>query len=201
MINPTLEQRKNRYSTILENIKVIIFSEESADAVDVASKENGISKKNTGEIASVAGLVLLGFLRISDVAQELQERTGLDVNICKKISASLENKIFNSIRADLEKIYAPADSGPVKLEEIKSGIPPKPISETTNQPVVPLPTRQAPPVPQFSRPSFIKDTQGAPLPEPKPLNDLIKPKITIRPHASNYFRQDSSRASPIGSSS
>ncbi len=175
MIKIAEEQKQKRFLTIPEPLRVTLFSEESADVIGVISKENNIPDKQVGELASVTGLVLLGFLKISEVAQELQERTGLDINICKKISASLENKIFNSIRADLEKIYAPADSGPVKIEEIRSGGPPKPTGGAESRPEKGPLTAPSAPAPQFTRPSFIKDTHGAPLPEPKPLGDLIKP--------------------------
>lgn len=174
MIKPTLDQKQKRYLVIPGILQEALFSEESANVIGTILKDNNIPNKQAGDISSVTGLVLLGFLRISDVAQELQERTGLDINICKKISASLENKIFNSIRADLEKIYAPADSGPVKIEEIRSGGPPKPTGGAESRPEKGLLTAPSAPVPQFTRPSFIKDTHGAPLPEPKPLGDLIK---------------------------
>ncbi len=173
----TIEQAQKRLSSLPPEIREVLFSFDTALLIKESCSQNGLTDKIMGDVAVVSGWVILGLIRISDLAQELQLNAGLDEKTSKNVAAALENKIFNSIRADLEKIYAPPDSTPVKMEEIRPGTPPKPISGAANEPATSQSIKQAPPAPQFSRPSFIKDTHGAPLPEPKPLSDLIKPKV------------------------
>src|SRR3989344_314563 len=186
-MNITTEQAWQRLKVIPSYFKDVLFSSDTASFIGDACKNKNLSQEKVDSVAIITGWVILGFVRVKDMAQELQSATSLDINICKDIAAYLENKIFNSIRADLDKIYAPPETEPARMEEIKSGTTPKPGSgieapaATTTQAGVSVPV--PPEAVKFIRPSFIKDTKGVPLPSPKPLSDLMKPK-TVLPMAS-----------------
>ena len=172
MLTITKNQARQRFKSLPENLQDILFAESTAEAVNDICEENKVPENQISSVASAAGLVVMGFLKLNALSKEIQERTGLSDDIAKRITSSLENRFLNSVRPDLEKVYAPLVGevapplGPTKApapaipQNIPAAGPPKPPPISLDglarsaAPLSPRPAiSSAPPTPPLPPPS------------------------------------------------
>jgi hypothetical protein len=161
-VNISIPQARARLKTLPENLQSVLFSAQTAEIIYRIGEQNHLPEEKISEIAKAAGSAILGFIHIEELAKEIQDLAQLPLETAKSIAASLENRILNSIRSDLEKIYAPAPAEPEKPEEAKKPAPPA-----------------APPA-QFGGPPAPSKPAG---PAPKPFIDLSSLTSKIKPAA------------------
>lgn len=126
MTNVSVPQARIRLKILPENLQGVLFSAQTAEVIGRIGEENHLSEDKISRVAEATGVAILGFIHIEELPKEIQERAQVPPEVAKNVAASLENRILNSIRSDLDKIYAPVAAEPEKLEEIKKPSPPAP---------------------------------------------------------------------------
>src|SRR5258708_612581 len=103
MITIQKDLARQRFTTISPRLQDAMFSIQNAEIIDLIANQNNISEDKVGGIADAVAWVLRGFIHIEDVAKELQDTIGVPAQTATEIVKSLENKIFNPLRSELEK--------------------------------------------------------------------------------------------------
>ena len=107
MVKITPEQARKRFKTLPEEIKEVIFSEQTAEIIGKIGEESHLPQDKTSKMAEIAGLVLLGFLHAEDVAAELEEVLVINSLMARSLQDSLQKKLFYRYKDALDKIYSP----------------------------------------------------------------------------------------------
>src|SRR3989344_8453880 len=172
-----------KFKKLPEDLKVVLFSQESATKIGAVGKKNDLSSSNIGILADETGLVLFGVLHPKDFILDLSEKLGVDKETAKKIAEDVNREIFQKVRVSLRKLYGITDEinppspqaseGAVKITESLPA--PKP-------PAPPVPTPKPPPLPAETSAKagpkiIIKENVEIPKEAPK---EELKP-LEIRP--------------------
>lgn len=107
MISVTPEKARERFKTLPKNLQGAILAVSTAETIKRVAEQNGIAKEKTGVLGEVVGLVLLGYVSPSDVANELQGRMRLSPQTVKVLADSFYGRIFSPLRGEIEKAYTP----------------------------------------------------------------------------------------------
>ncbi|OGF70334.1 hypothetical protein A3C75_00685 [Candidatus Giovannonibacteria bacterium RIFCSPHIGHO2_02_FULL_44_31] len=155
-----------KFKKLPEDLKVVLFSQESATKIGAVGKKNDLSSSNIGILADETGLVLFGVLHPKDFIPDLSEKLGVDKETAKKIAEDVNREIFQKVRVSLRKLYGITD-------EITENVPvpaPAPIQKAPPPPPIPKPQPQPPKI-------IIRENVEIPKEAPK---EELKP-LEIRP--------------------
>jgi len=150
MITITKEQAQNRFVLLPPTLQDAVFSEQNAEIISSVGEQYHLPDDKLEGVTSLVGWVLLGFLHIEDLPNEIASDTGIAAQLAKDITSTLNSKIFNLIKSDVDKAYAP-----VPHEEVQTGSLPAPIS---------LPTKSAYPSISLNKPTTVSDIGWAKQP-------------------------------------
>ncbi len=137
-INVPEQQLYDRWDILPMVLKEAIVSDVNSDFVWKAGEIEHLPKEKIRIVSKLAGYVLSGFLHPEDIAKEIQDALGINPNIAATIANTLNSRIFNPLRNELEKIYAPAvpETQQQKIvQEIE-----RPTALATGIPVAPPPS-------------------------------------------------------------
>ncbi len=137
MINITLQQAHKRFKTVSERLQDELYSVQTAEIVRSVCEENHLAGEKIGDVADATGLVFLGFIHPEDLAREITERIQIPKQVAEQIAGSLNTKLFNKMRSELDTIYAPVPP-PLGPEDFEEGLEeaegkPKPVAAPTPQ--------------------------------------------------------------------
>jgi len=105
------------YETLPENLKDIIFSEDTADAIWNICKLHDVDK--ISGIAKIVGRVLMGLLPPKILIETLEDELALDEDIAKKVGMEIEHFIFNAVKNELDILYEEGENTKEKRTEIE----------------------------------------------------------------------------------
>jgi hypothetical protein len=164
MIKISSQQYLQRWTTLPDNLREAIFSQQNTDILWRICEDQHIPEEKIYIIVTLAGDVIFGFLHPEDFAKEIRESLNLNPEIANSIAQEIDRKIFSPIKTDLEKVYSPVS----EIPETKPSIKPKPGPEPT------LPIQPPAELPVVS-PSA--ELRASPV-EPKPIPLTELPKVT-----------------------
>lgn len=118
------------YKNLPQELKNVLFSEETGNYIYETCKKNGAGEK-LGEIVDYVGQVLIGVLPPEDFQKTLEKELKLDSETAKKMTQEIHRFIFYPVKPCLEELY--------RVEITGAPVPPKP--ET------PLPAEEKPSTP------------------------------------------------------
>ncbi|MDO8442653.1 MAG: hypothetical protein Q7S81_00075 [bacterium] len=98
---------QKRFDALPENLKKEILADKNAQIILSTCQDYKISEEDTKKVALLAGEVFLGYIKPEEVASELNKYFGVELQKSNFIEIELKQKIFNGLRADLDKIYNP----------------------------------------------------------------------------------------------
>jgi len=133
-------------------LREIIVSETSSNIVWKAAENEHLTEEKIVVVSKLVGYVIMGFIHPEDLAGEIKNSLGIDARIAETIASSINVKIFQTIREELEQVYAPATSEenglagmprPVGLEEIMNTPPLAPVPSPAPAPQTPEPKKSA----------------------------------------------------------
>ncbi len=114
-IEYTKEELWKLYEKLPQELKEVVFAEETADRISDISQRHGIEKENVSELAKYAGYVLLGILPPKNFQEVLELELKLEKDTAEKITQEIDRFIFYPIKPALEQLY-----GAEKTEEKKT---------------------------------------------------------------------------------
>lgn len=173
------DQVLDRWGTLPDVLREAIVSEANSDFIWGTCADEHIPEERTGEVARVAGYVLLGFIHPEDVARELKVRIGIDSQTAASIEDALNKRIFTPIRGDIDKIYSPLSklevsplvTGPKILQGV--GVTQAISKPTTMSDIgwskmvapipTPIPKSPTPPAPQSVSPALSTPAEPSPV--------------------------------------
>src|SRR6266481_3951554 len=132
----TKEQAQQRFTALPPSLQDAVFSLHNTEIVETICGEADLTGEEQSEISRLVGLVLLGFLKIENLAADIEENAFVPLDVSKEISRKLNDRIFSPLRSDIEKMYGipldgsgagPSKSGTVILKPGETA--PRKISE------------------------------------------------------------------------
>lgn len=128
MLNITKQQALNRWDNLPIILREAMFSERNADILWSVCKEQHLSEDKIRIVANFVGDVIMGFTHPEDLAKEIKEALGINIEIANSISVEINRKIFMPLKSEIDKVYAPA--GALAEEKLaEESAPPVEISE------------------------------------------------------------------------
>lgn len=100
----TKEQFWKLYEKLPQELKDVIFAEETGDNIYDISKRNGILEK-LDQIVEYVGQVLIGVLPPDELQETLEKELELDKERAKRIGQEINRFIFYPVKANLEELY------------------------------------------------------------------------------------------------
>lgn len=105
----TKEILTNRFDELPEHIQDLLSNEQIDKVVTQIGKLHYLNREKIELLKQFVGFVLLGFLDMRDLRQELIERVYMNFDHAGALSDDLSNEIFNEIKGDLAQIYMPIE--------------------------------------------------------------------------------------------
>ena len=135
-----LEAQK-RFDTLPENLKKEMLADKNVQLISSIAQDYKIAENDVKKIAMLVGEVFLGYIKPEEIASELNKYFGVDLQKSNFIEIELKQKLFNPLKADLDKIYNPPkleaeeetqETGPAVISLEKEAAP---ISNITKIPL------------------------------------------------------------------
>ncbi len=101
-----LEAQK-RFDSLPENLKKEMLADKNVQLISSIAQDYKIAENDVKKIAMLVGEVFLGYIKPEEVASELNKYFGVDLQKSNFIEIELKQKLFNPLKADLDKIYNP----------------------------------------------------------------------------------------------
>lgn len=102
----TVEELKERFETLPEDVQVAIKSIETADAIEAIQQKYKLHIDQAGLIAEEVGLVMLGFSRPFDFVARIASKLHITQMVASEITKDINENIFNPIKESLKKIHS-----------------------------------------------------------------------------------------------
>ncbi|MEK9175678.1 MAG: hypothetical protein AAB795_03770 [Patescibacteria group bacterium] len=183
-----------KFKSLPQKLKDVLFSEDTTDTIFAIGKENGLTVFQMEELADETGLVILGITAPDNFAKNVEKRLTTNTEKATPIARAINEKIFNPILGDLVALIRPSVSLEIpstKNEdskktttivqplEVKTIITPKSVEQI----VVPIPKPLtepqvfAKPIPDPYR-EPLSNTSAASFPKPRIVSweDVLKNK-------------------------
>lgn len=100
----TSEQFWELYKKLPQELKDVLFAEETGNNIYNACGRNGVLK-NLGEIVEYTGQVLVGVLPPDEFEETLEKELELKKDVAKKVSQEINRFIFYPVKPALEQLY------------------------------------------------------------------------------------------------
>ncbi|MCK5044245.1 hypothetical protein KAR26_00760 [Candidatus Parcubacteria bacterium] len=104
METPDSLTKEKDHKDLSKELKEVIFSEKTADAVYNICTDNGIKTDRISKIAQVIEDVLTGLLP-PDKFQETIEKTGIEAETAEKIALKIKQTVFSPVEKSLASLY------------------------------------------------------------------------------------------------
>jgi hypothetical protein len=139
-MNFSKEQRNVIFQQLPKDVAEVFMADETTQTIKRVGQEHDLSKEERGELGEAVGLVLLGILSVKEFQERLYERIDGPKSAVNKIVKGLQQKVFQPISGQLEKLDAEA----LLKKEANSG------GDAANMPVPPPPGGAGgPPAPSY----------------------------------------------------
>ncbi|MEK7087354.1 MAG: hypothetical protein AAB958_01485, partial [Patescibacteria group bacterium] len=114
----TEQQLQKRLYTLPNNLKDVLDSENNIEVMRKICKAHFLDEEKTLIVEQLIGLILLGFVLIDEFSQEISRNLHLNKKHSDDIAREISNRIFASIKNDLEKAYSPINlSSETKIKD------------------------------------------------------------------------------------
>jgi len=183
MIKIPHQQILDRYDTLPESLKDAGFSSYNTLLIEKIGETNHLAPDKISTISQLVGRVLFGFIHSEDLAKEIQESLNLNPEIANSISEEIDRKIFNPVRADLEKVYAPSVEEEV-LDLRLAAKEMKPVEEAVLPTVeAPMPEMEAPVLSPVEAPKILPQEEKPEAVKPPEISPMAAPLAPVLPAA------------------
>jgi len=105
--NDDILEAKKRLESLPENLKKEILADKNVQLINNICRDYSIPEDKIKHIALLAGEVFLGYIKPEEIAHELNTYFDIDLQKSNFIEIELKQKLFNGLKADLDKIYSP----------------------------------------------------------------------------------------------
>jgi len=126
----TKDQFWKLYEHLPQELKDVLFAEETGNRIYETCKLNGVTDK-LNQIVEITGRVLLGLLTAEEFTKTLQKETNIGKDTAEKVGREINRFIFYPVRPVLEQLH----------EAPKSNKQPVVNKETTTESVEETPSR------------------------------------------------------------
>ena len=105
MIKISKQQIDERWDSLPEPLREILYSPTYSNMVWKISEEHHLDDKKAGVILGLTGNIIMGFIHLDDLAKEISLALNLNSEIANSISRELDKKIFSSFNKEINKNY------------------------------------------------------------------------------------------------
>ncbi len=171
------EKIDQRLNELPSDLREAIESVEIGNLVAQIGESNGLMLDQVAELMDQTTMIMLGLVKSDDFTKNLSSTLEIDYRTAENISKEINSKIFNKIRASIQKIQGQNEIDYDNVQPQTPPIaqtPPPPVKIQTPSPTPPIPPSipTTPPAPT-EPPVFVAKTIAIPKPEPTPQPAII----------------------------
>lgn len=101
------EEMSKRFDASPQAIFNLLNSEDEKKTVEELARLHYLDEEKKTILEQLIGLILLGFISPADLAVEINENLYLNLDHSKALAEEINQKIFEPVKDDLKKVYAP----------------------------------------------------------------------------------------------
>jgi len=135
--SPLIKQRYLKYFNLPQDLRQMIFAEETADKIRKAAEKNKLNKDQLWWTSHTVGMILLGEINIVDFVKTLQEKCGMDEEPARELARDINQAIFLPVKENLKKIHK-VPEWPREKETTEEAVSPETAGPRLNGNVVDL---------------------------------------------------------------
>ena len=160
-------QALQRWDLLTDRLREALWSEANSDFLWNTCASENIPEQMRYTVARISGYVLMGFIHPEDVSKELIDALKIDQRTASDVQAALIGRIFNPLREDIDKVYAPLSKTEMP-QPISAKLPTGPkIIQDIGAPAASVPPPgMRPQIPLTSQPPAPKSPSISPNPPP-----------------------------------
>jgi len=101
----TKEQFWEKFDTLPESVKDVIFASKTIDILDDIIRKNGVPPENAIKLARYVDLILSGIVPLTLLRETIEEELRVDEDRARNIAMEVRDKIFMQVKDELMKIH------------------------------------------------------------------------------------------------
>jgi hypothetical protein len=146
MIKPNAKALRDKLLKLSDELQDAYLAPGNEDIVNQVAAENNLTEYQTSQLASISGMVMLGFLHPRDFISTISEDVGVPMMAARDMAREINEKIFRPVRQQLKDLHGISASGVAEQSPAKV----EPVSPQPTEPLEP----QQPPLPPRPRYDF-----------------------------------------------
>ena len=103
--DPLIKQRYLKYLQLPQDLRQIMFTEETADKIYEVGENNNLNENQLWWASHTAGMIILGETNIVDFVKTLQEKCKLTEELARQLARDINHAIFLPNKESLKKIH------------------------------------------------------------------------------------------------
>lgn len=107
MIEISREQLSRRYESMPQDLREALFSAESDELIWTIGDLHHLSDDKKSELARVVGDVIMGFIHIDDMANQITLDLMIDARLAKTLAQEITTKVLNPVLEEIKENYQP----------------------------------------------------------------------------------------------
>ncbi len=114
-------EAQKRFEILPENLKKEMLADKNVQLISSICQDYKIPEEDVKKVALLVGEVFLGYIKPEEISSELNKYFGVELQKSNFVEIELKQKLFNPLKAELEKVYNPPKIE--EAEEIKEAAP------------------------------------------------------------------------------
>jgi len=103
--DPLIKQRYLKYLQLPEDLRQIMFTEETASKIYQVGGKNNLNENQLWWASHTAGMIILGETNIVNFVKTLQEKCKLTEEPARQLARDINQAIFLPVKENLKKIH------------------------------------------------------------------------------------------------
>jgi len=98
-----------KFRNLPKYLKMALLSPKTSEEIAKIAEKNHISQEKLTQVSNIVGLVILGHVRVEELAKKIEEKTHIDHRVAATLSKEIANEIIKPLRSNPEA-FLPHDS-------------------------------------------------------------------------------------------
>jgi hypothetical protein len=114
----TKEEINKIYEELPDNLKDVLFSEETSKNIYNSCKENDLNEEKMKEVSTLVGEIILGITSINDLEKNIVRDLEISIDKAKSISGEISRFVLSPVKEEIEQVFKKNTNKEVNDEDI-----------------------------------------------------------------------------------
>jgi hypothetical protein len=114
----TKEEINKIYEELPDNLKDVLFSEETSKNIYNSCKENDLTEEKMKEVSTLVGEIILGITSVNDLEKNIVRDLEISIDKAKSISGEISRFVLSPVKEEIEQVFKKNTNKEVNDEDI-----------------------------------------------------------------------------------